>query len=467
MSTFDIDIRSLEENISGLKSIKDDLYFMKVRLVLQTLSVRLSENDNISKGIRNRLGYEQKRLSNEINNIYSITNCINRIKSKVVSADLRAKSSLELNDFINIVKSLFSGSFVLYPCGELKDRFLYLVGIGANAVNGAVCGSTKSVWKVGYSAAEIPLFVLGSAAAGIAVTGKLGACSASSTAEVDYKKLSASLKGEASASVAGVYAEGNVGNLKYNGSLEAGKVSASGEISGGLYDKNGKLNPNFKIEGKAEAELISGKAGVQFGNDKFGGSAEIKGSVGNVGASGSVSGSIFDKNGKLNPAISMQAEAHAKAVTGKASAKVGNEYISATTTAEGTIGGAEAKASFKVSGDGVEAKAGAEAYVARGEISKEYSIFGVKIKTTVGGKAGAIGVSAGGKVSKTEAEVNIGASLGIGADVGIKVDWSESRIGNAVSTTYNYVSKGVKSFTDGASKFISGAGKSIRKYLHW
>ena len=49
---------------------------------------------------------------------------------------------------------------------------------------------------------------------------------------------------------------------------------------------------------------------------------------------------------------------------------------------------------------------------------------GIKIEAAVEGKAGAIGAKAGGSVTGNAAEGEIGGSLGLGAGLKIKVDWS-------------------------------------------
>lgn len=189
-----------------------------------------------------------------------------------------------------------------------------------------------------------------------------------------------------------------------NADLKKGDVKASAEASasGSIFDASGKAN--FGI--------ASGSAGI---------------SVGSAAVAGSIGASLF-KDGKLDPALYAEAKAEVSGVQGKLNGQLGSDTTNIHGEAKGTLGYAEAKAKASVNSDGLELSAGAEACAAKGELSGGFTIAGIKVDATVTGKAGAIGAKAGFKAGDDAVETDIGASLGLGFGLNLKIDWSNCQL---------------------------------------
>lgn len=216
-------------------------------------------------------------------------------------------------------------------------------------------------------------------------------------------------------------------------------ASLSGDFLGASLDttkkaawnlEDGDVSAEYSVSG--EAHIAQGKASGNIG--LLGG--DIGGKVGKIGATGKVEATLFD-DGEFRPSIGGNAKVEAKALEGEANLKFGTEENNAHAKAEGSLFGAEAKASAGIgkvtyedasgntkSGYGVTAKVGAEAYVAEGSLSSGFNLFGIKIDASVSGKAGGVGVSAGGSVTTNGVSGKIGAGLGVGGGVEISIDWS-------------------------------------------
>lgn len=176
------------------------------------------------------------------------------------------------------------------------------------------------------------------------------------------------------------------------------KASAEVSASGSIFDTSGKAN--FGI--------ASGSAGI---------------SVGSAAVAGSIGASLF-KEGRLDPALYAEAKAEVSGVQGKLNGQVGSDTTNVHGEAKGSLGYAEAKAKASVNSEGLELSAGAEACAAKGELSGGFTIAGIKVDAAVSGKAGAIGGTAKAKIGPNGIEGDIGASLGLGLGLNLKIDWS-------------------------------------------
>ena len=143
-----------------------------------------------------------------------------------------------------------------------------------------------------------------------------------------------------------------------------------------------------------------------------------------TGAVSGEAGFVLAKDGKFQPSVTAGAKANGSVVSGQSGYKIGTDDLNHYGEAKGDLVGGEAKIGVSAGKGGVKAEAGAEAYLAKGEVKGGVEFAGIKIEATVEGKAGAVGAKAGGSVTGNAAEGEIGGSLGLGAGVKVKVDWS-------------------------------------------
>lgn len=236
------------------------------------------------------------------------------------------------------------------------------------------------------------------------------------------KKISWSFLGGAGSS----HTETGGMDVGYDGKYHVGHFQAKGTSSASWDIEKGDVKAGVK--GNASFSLVDGEVSGNIGYAK----GTLGGSVGNVGAEGSVGLSLFS-GGQFAPAIYGSAKAEANVAEGKVSGQLGTDEYNVHVAAEGTLLGAEAEAKFQagriVKEDGtvkygVEGKVGAEAYVAKGSIKGGFTLFGVKIDASVEGKAGGAGAKAGGEVTNSTAEGELGLGLGLGLGVKVKIDWT-------------------------------------------
>ena len=352
---------------------------------------------------------ELKRVSDKAQNIADearsvINQTRSSISSKLVqsgkSAVIHASISLCSSDMSKLSQVLEKASDTYNAYEEkvqAKERsFNVVTGAVAAAIAGAVNiqmannkgGSNSSVLEDAVVSGEATSngHFLGFDTSGKASGSALGY-------SVDTKRSATwdSKKGEIGASIdtgADVYAakgslEGSIGGLK--GLLEGSALTAG--ISGGAgisLFKNNKLNPSIEADLKLKGSVLEGKAGVQIGSDETNVHVESDGSV-------------------LGAEVSADVGIGAVEVKDKETGKVSTQY-------------------------GVEASVGAEAYLAEGEVSGGFTIFGIDIDASISGKAGGVGVEAGGSVTTGGISGKIGAGLGLGAGVEISIDWSDFKM---------------------------------------
>lgn len=270
------------------------------------------------------------------------------------------------------------------------------------------------------------------AAAAAAVT---AAGANSSQVETEDGAVSSGLKGSV------VYGEKS-GKGEFLGLDTSGK--ASGSLLG--YDVDGKTSATWDTQ---EGEI---KIGAEGNATAYAAKGELEGSIGALkgtaegaalvaGTSGSIGLSIM-KDNKFSPSLEADVKAKANVVEGEAGVQLGSDENNAHAKAKGSALGAEASASAgvgvievkdketgKVSTQlGVEGSVGAEAYLAKGEVSGGLSILGIDFDVSVSGKAGAVGVSAGGSITTGGVSGKIGGALGLGAGLEVSVDWSDFKM---------------------------------------
>lgn len=232
-------------------------------------------------------------------------------------------------------------------------------------------------------------------------------------------------------------------HLKGGGSILSGSLAgggtifgltAQGSVSGDVLGWNYDVSP-FKssIDGHFAQGSVAGSIGYLSGS--------LSGTVGKIEAKGTIGAALFD-DGKFTPRLEAKAEVSAAAVEGEGKVQFGSDEFNAHAKASGKLLGAEASAKAglgvitvkdektgeEVRVVGAQAKAGAEAYVASGKISGGFTLFGIKIDASVSGNVGA-GAKAGGEVTTSWASFDIGAALGLGAGVSVKIDWSNFKFG--------------------------------------
>lgn len=214
------------------------------------------------------------------------------------------------------------------------------------------------------------------------------------------------------------------------GDLIGGSVSAEAKATWDLEEGEVGAKVGAEAEGHLAKGSLKGNIGIVGG--------EIGGTVGTVGASGSIGASLY-KDGKLSPSIEAEVSAKAAVAEGEAEVRLGNEDYNGHINASGSVLAAEAEASVgagmitykdKTTGKtktelGVSAKAGAEAYLAEGKVSGGITLFGIDIDVGVSGKAGGVGATAEARATTGGVSGEIGAGLGLGLGLEISIDWSD------------------------------------------
>ncbi len=271
-----------------------------------------------------------------------------------------------------------------------------------------------------------------------------------------------------------VSAGGAFAGITYSGTAEGSLINygASGETFFGYKykaDDDGEVNAiGFGAKGEAHFNLAEGFLSGDL--DDLAGT--LRGAIGNAAVEGSVGATLFFQ-GHLSPAIYAEAKASASVLEGEAELRQGDDLNNTFVKAEGKVLGAEAYAKGGVgvlqienedgsysSEFGVQGEAGAEAYIAEGTISGGYEIFGIEFEVGVTGKAGGAGATAGGSITTGGISGEVGAGLGLGAEVSVSVDWSGFDPG-AVLDSVVETGEAVGEFVSDAGEFLSGAGEAI------
>lgn len=189
-------------------------------------------------------------------------------------------------------------------------------------------------------------------------------------------------------------------------------------------DKNSTV-AQVKGEAKAEATL----AGASYTN-KYG---DVEAKIGTAEAHASATAGLYGytKDGKqvFAPEVSAAVGASVCAATVAGKGSVGNDYFGISSSLDASAGKASASASasasvFNKNGNldpTLKASASAEAVLAEANVSAGAKVLGVEGKVTGGVK---VGVGAHADVGYTDGVIkcDVGASLGVGVNVGFEVD---------------------------------------------
>ncbi|MST82681.1 hypothetical protein FYJ60_10165 [Lachnospiraceae bacterium Oil+RF-744-WCA-WT-13] len=178
--------------------------------------------------------------------------------------------------------------------------------------------------------------------------------------------------------------------------------------------------------------------------DLLHGSAQHKGTYGELAASGAVAyasaygdaGAVLtDEDGKFAPGIYASGGAEVGVAKGEVSGSVGDSYLGLYGEASGSVLSAEAQgtaAAGAIHTDdgktevGVSARGEVGAYLAEGKASGGFEVFGVKIGVVA---TGSVGAGLSGEAEATTSGFKLGgkAVAGIGGGLEVSVDWSDAR----------------------------------------
>ncbi len=205
-------------------------------------------------------------------------------------------------------------------------------------------------------------------------------------------------------------------------------AKASGDLLGYKLKNSAKAEWNFQkreagISAKSKLEIYGARGEASLNSGVINNS--VQGQLLTGAVTGKVSATLF-KDGRLDPSLEAKVSAGGNVVSGKIDQTVGSDDFNYHAGAKGELLTAEAKAGISISKDGVEASAGAEAYVAKGEVSGGFTLFGIRFDASLEGKAGGGGLKAGGSVGKDSVSGELGAGLGFGGGIKIKIDWSNA-----------------------------------------
>ena len=221
----------------------------------------------------------------------------------------------------------------------------------------------------------------------------------------------------------------DLGAIAAGGTVLSGEATAYGSATFDPFNKNISAEVGFDASGS----VAHGAVEAHLGNLA---DFQATATVGEVGASGNIGASLFDKDGHLSPSLQADLSGKASVLSGEVRTKVGTDDLNYSMNASGEVLSAEAEAHAGI-GEitvhnpdgstskeyGVSADVAAGVHVAIGSASGCIEILGIKIGGSVAGDIGA-GVSAGGSVTSGSASFNVGAALGLGLEIGVNIDWS-------------------------------------------
>ncbi|MBQ1312274.1 MAG: hypothetical protein IIY55_10545 [Blautia sp.] len=175
---------------------------------------------------------------------------------------------------------------------------------------------------------------------------------------------------------------------------------------------------------------------------------KVQAQVGQAEAKGELTAGIYqigkDDQKVFAPCVKATVGGSVCALSVKASGQVGNDYISASAKGEGTVGRAEAKVKARAEfvdktgkfAPGFSANASAEAVAVEAKGQASGKLLGVEGTVKAGVNVG-IGAHADVGIEGGKIRCDVGASLGVGVNLGFELD----------------VSEGVKSICKGAMSF--------------
>lgn len=162
----------------------------------------------------------------------------------------------------------------------------------------------------------------------------------------------ASIGGNVSLAAWGTKNQGSTGWASGSYEVSAAKLTAEGSAYAGIYsyDENGHkhFTPGFGAKIGIGFTAFSAEAKGQFGTDYWNAHGDVSVEAGKVGADAEVNVGLFDKNGKLNPQFA--ASASAEAILAEVGASAGITLAGTSIDAKGSINfgvGAHADVGFK------------------------------------------------------------------------------------------------------------------------
>lgn len=403
MPEFEVKVQSLQNISSRQAQLAGQLNecAAETENILRGLTMQIRQRERIDSRLR-EMKTAMERQSRAVSNLASTGEAIAALYQKTEDENSQQNpwNNWGLGMAVidpSIFNLLFSGSggtggnYTFFD--YVKDRWGNLTPSQKNLL--------KDLTEIGISAAVGPGAVIGTLITAVIDPNKF-----TGIKDATQWKVSGEYKGDLNGIEYGVSGSAQMwknevkAKASANADLKKGDVKASAEASasGSIFDASGKAN--FGI--------ASGSAGI---------------SVGSAAVAGSIGASLF-KEGRLDPALYAEAKAEVSGVQGKLNGQVGSDTTNVHGEAKGTLGYAEAKAKASVNSEGLELSAGAEACAAKGELSGGFTIAGIKVDAAVSGKAGAIGGTAKAKIGPNGIEGDIGASLGLGLGLNLKIDWS-------------------------------------------
>ncbi|MBQ4569180.1 MAG: hypothetical protein IJA62_03915 [Ruminococcus sp.] len=287
---------------------------------------------------------------------------------------------------------------------------MYLLGIESSAArgDGALSGSVVS-GSIGGSGSLFGMSLTGLASGSLLNYNISGSTGYGLTTDENgnIESLGITAEGEISANLAQGSLTGTIGLLTGTASGQVGSVSVRGETGLTIFE-DGNFVPALYANLRASASLLSGAAGLTFGNEIASGYANANGEV-------------------------LSAEAYANGAVG--AIRIEDENGNVTTQY------------------GVQGKVGAEAYVAQGTLSGGFELFGVRFNGSVTGSVGGAGVSAGGSITTGGVSGTLGAGLGAGGNVSFSIDWSGFDGGQAWDT--------ISSAGENIGEWMEGVGENV------
>ncbi len=339
-------------------------------------------NTAFNQVFRQELGYFSKFYVA----IHEYTAVLDKIKCRYEETEARNRSILQKGGSLQPVSSTFTGAFSSLAFdlsdeeGKITNTLLGESGGGSSSGGGNAWGYNdssdgKSSWSFGGGKTEYQGTVLGE-------------------------------------------------DVGYEASYNVGHVTTEGKLGFEYDPEDGDYK--FGASGKAGFSVVDGSVSGNIGDL----SGTLEGKVGNIEAEGAIGATLI---GGFAPGLYAEVKGKANVLEGSASIQKGTDQFNGHVKAEGSLLGAEAEATAQIGaieGEdgsvqfGAKVKAGAEAYLAEGEISGGFTLFGIKVDLGLEGKAGGAGAKAGVEISTGCLEGEIGAGLGIGAGLKLKIDFT-------------------------------------------
>lgn len=416
MPEFEVKVQSLQNISSRQAQLAGQLNecAAETENILRGLTMQIRQRERIDSRLR-EMKTSMERQSRAVSNLARTGEAIAALYQK--TEDENSQQNL-WNDWglrmVEIDPSIFNllfggsggtgGNYTFFD--YVKDRWGNLTPSQKNLL--------KDLTEIGISAAVGQGAVIGTLISAVTDPNKF-----TGIKDATQWKVSGEYKGDLNGIEYGVSGSAqmwkNDTKLKFNSTIGPGKDKDNND------DWN-KFNVSAGVEGSASGSIFDASGKANFGIAS--GSAGV--GIGNAAVAGSFGASLF-KEGRLYPSLDAKLRAEASAVQGKVDGQLGSDTMNVHGEAKGWLGQAEAEAKANLGANGLELAAGAEACAAKGELSGGFTIAGIKVDASFVGKAGAIGGKAKAKIGHDGIAGDIGASLGLGIGLKVKIDWSNCR----------------------------------------